>query len=471
MPAAEDLPAATREAVLAAVRQPVLMGATWAAERSWYDERMLRRLPRPAAAADLALHARLLDQVFLGMTGAPADRFDRTLLADLAGSAFAGSVPATYLGWLHAPVGRDYEAGSAFQVVLQKPGGRPLEWPCPLRFQVRAAQIYAWRHADKPADIAQADQLAGDLANRLLAAEKAGEFGGHDRLIYRLVAHWPDWENPAGKHRLAAGIDALAARRGDDWLGSMLRGHRSFDRAWDARGNGFAATVTEEGWKAFRAGLGEAETSLTRAWELAPERPEAAALMVGVAGAHQTREPIDTWFARALAAGIDDIPVWTTRASYLRPRWGGSRQAMLDLAVLALEQAPPGSFLPRVSIDILHDIAGDGIGAEDERAARAFAARPPALECCRKAVERLERDFGPVVGASARTSEVMLLWSVGQRQRATELLRSIPAPLRVWSKCRAWRVDERELRAAVGDADPAGATSGEPREEVGGSAF
>lgn len=471
MPAAEDLPAATREAVLAAARAPVALLDGWAGERRWFDELMLRRLPAPADEAGRALHRRLLDQVFLGMVGAHSDRFDRALPAELEGHPLGASVPAAYLRWLVGPLSRNYQLASDYMAVLQKPGGKPLEWPCPLRFQVRASLVQGWRHAKEARDIAQADGLAADLAKRFLAAEKAGEFAGHDRLVYALVEDWPDYEHPLGKRPLSAAIDELAARRGeDDWLGCLLAGKRAYDRAWVARGDP-TKRLSDEDKPVFAGHMARAEQLLAKAWRLHPERPEAATLLMVVATAHQTADPVDTWFGRALAGGFDGIRAWSIRASYLRPDWGGSRQAVLDLGILAVEQAPADSFAPRAFLDLVHLLKDAGTEA-GIRAARDFISRPEVLRRYAEVVERLDRACGGPVGPSVRTSHALMLWHLGQRDQACAILRSIPHRQRAWSKCVAWRIDEREVRAAVADPeDPPAAAVGAEREEAGGSAF
>lgn len=101
-------------------------------------------------------------------------------------------------------------------------------------------------------------------------------------------------------------------------------------QAWEARGGGWADTVTEEGWKGFYDALAKARASLTSAWQMHPDYPEAAAKMIrvtmGEAGRHSDT-PRD-WFGRAIQAQADYLPAYAHYTYQLLPRWGGSHEAL-----------------------------------------------------------------------------------------------------------------------------------------------
>jgi hypothetical protein len=62
----------------------------------------------------------------------------------------------------------------------------------------------------------------------------------------------------------------------------VFKGRFYTEYAWDARGGGYADTVTEEGCKGFYQRLALAEQALTRAYELDPTDPDAATWMLQV---------------------------------------------------------------------------------------------------------------------------------------------------------------------------------------------
>ena len=100
--------------------------------------------------------------------------------------------------------------------------------------------------------------------------------------------------------------------------------------AWDARGRGFANTVTPEGWKLFGERLDVAEEALTKAWEMDPNDPAAATRMLTVElGQGKGREVMETWFARAMKANPDSRDACFAKLYYLEPKWYGDAKLVL----------------------------------------------------------------------------------------------------------------------------------------------
>ena len=66
------------------------------------------------------------------------------------------------------------------------------------------------------------------------------------------------------------------------WLALVLDGERHITAAWQARGGGYANTVTEKGWQGFGENLAEARKVLPQAWKLQPDFPMAPCLMMKV---------------------------------------------------------------------------------------------------------------------------------------------------------------------------------------------
>lgn len=159
-------------------------------------------------------------------------------------------------------------------------------------------------------------------------------------------------------------VDAMkAAPNTDPWLRDVLAGKLHIDLAWDARGGGFADTVTEEGWKGFFANLSLARDCLTRAHKLAPELPESATAMITVAmgGSERLNEDPAKWFAMATAAQADYRPAFSRFHSALLPRWGGSYEQMLAVGFKGLQNPRYDTLIPWEFIEAVEAI-GDDMG-------------------------------------------------------------------------------------------------------------
>src|SRR5581483_2495023 len=95
-------------------------------------------------------------------------------------------------------------------------------------------------------------------------------------------------------------------RPGADVVRNVLAGRHAVKAAWDARGSGLSATVTEEGGRLFGERLQEAETALAAAWAADPTCAPAAAEMIRVCmGRGHDRGVMEQWFRRALEADGD----------------------------------------------------------------------------------------------------------------------------------------------------------------------
>ncbi len=127
-------------------------------------------------------------------------------------------------------------------------------------------------------------------------------------------------------------VDAIEADTGvNRWLAATLDGVWEVRAAWEARGTGFADTVTRTGWKGFAEHLAAARKSLTRAYGLDARNPEAPSLMIRVAMGESTEDEEKLWFDRATGAQIDYMPAYNEYFWALRPRWGGSHEQMRAL--------------------------------------------------------------------------------------------------------------------------------------------
>ena len=111
-----------------------------------------------------------------------------------------------------------------------------------------------------------------------------------------------------------------------------LEGHFAIDWAWDARGGGWASTVTPQGWRLFGERIDMAEKALLEAWKRGPAHADVAEMMITVCMAKSDRPGVEKWCKLGLEADPDDRKLCTDTLYALMPRWLGSHEDMLRFA-------------------------------------------------------------------------------------------------------------------------------------------
>jgi hypothetical protein len=145
------------------------------------------------------------------------------------------------------------------------------------------------------------------------------------------------------------------------WLWHMLSAQHETRLAWKARGGGWAAQVTEEGWKGFETHMVAAREHLLEAWNMNPEWPEAASGMIKVVMAKHG-PPGDTermWFDRAVTAEFDHIEAYEALLWSIMPRWGGSHQQLYNFGRECLETNRFDTQVPSMFVNAFDSIVGD----------------------------------------------------------------------------------------------------------------
>jgi hypothetical protein len=163
--------------------------------------------------------------------------------------------------------------------------------------------------------------------------------------------------------RRAKEVHAVFAEAGREWawLATLLEGEVHRRKAWDARGQGWASTMTGQGWRVFETENDLAELAFERAWQLDATKPLAAARLIAVNMGQSDRAGMRLWFERALAAQIDHPQSWRAYKQALAPRWLGSREALLALADAAIATGRFDSEAPRMALKIFDDY-GEELG-------------------------------------------------------------------------------------------------------------
>lgn len=201
-------------------------------------------------------------------------------------------------------------------------------------------------------------RAAGDLSLQWLAqaaAEPAQKTGNH-----RLLWQWLDLRLNQSQYGLRQ--EAYAALQSqpdaDPWFVDMVGGIYYVKEGWKARGEGFADTVTEAGFKILQDNLKQARACFTRAWRLHPEYPEAATAMIEVAKASDDggKEEMRKWFDRAVAAQLDWVDAYGSYEWGLRPRWLGSVEEMLAFGEECLATGRYDTDVPWQYLAVLYTI-------------------------------------------------------------------------------------------------------------------
>lgn len=122
----------------------------------------------------------------------------------------------------------------------------------------------------------------------------------------------------------------------DPWIALVAKGFYHIALGWNYRGNGYAASVTDENMKKFKAEIAKARKDLVQAYELHPEYPEAAAKMISVSMAVPGDVDMRQWFDRAIKAHFDYLYAYDDMLWALRPRWRGSHDEMLKFGIECL---------------------------------------------------------------------------------------------------------------------------------------
>ncbi len=149
----------------------------------------------------------------------------------------------------------------------------------------------------------------------------------------------------------------------DPWLLQMTEGVYNIQAGWKIRSDAIAAKVTEEQWRRFIDHLQSARRHLIRAYQLHPEYPETSERMImvtmGLGDSAPAGEDERVWFDRAVQAQMDWRPAYRSLLWSLRPRWGGSHEAMLSFGKECLNTKRYDTRVPFFYVQAILDIAED----------------------------------------------------------------------------------------------------------------
>jgi hypothetical protein len=202
----------------------------------------------------------------------------------------------------------------------------------------KAGQAKALVAGNSPKVRAEAEQLLSDALALMAQSVQQDDLGPEpERYQYDLI------ETAQGYYALLSGDKKDAYLRVQHALAEAMvkclalkplmlsvHGQRFVDTAWEARGRGYAKTVTDEGWKQFKERLNAARDSLQTAWDLNPRDGKIATRMMWVVlGLQLGRAEMEKWFERAMKADPNNRDACLAMIEYLEPKWHGSMEEMM----------------------------------------------------------------------------------------------------------------------------------------------
>ena len=147
----------------------------------------------------------------------------------------------------------------------------------------------------------------------------------------------------------------------EPWMEAYWRGTLTLNKAWSARGEGWADEVRQDQSDRHKALLIEARAYLIEAHRLAPDRPQAAVDMIRLCwGQLDHPDPLQTpqyWFEQATRAQIDARGAYRLMALALLPRWGGSHAQLMAFVRKCAQSQRFDTEVPYFAIETLRMLA------------------------------------------------------------------------------------------------------------------
>lgn len=132
----------------------------------------------------------------------------------------------------------------------------------------------------------------------------------------------------------------------------LLKAQANIDMAWQARGGGYADSVSADGWKQFGNHIKIAESALNDAWDLNPKDSRIAVKMLTVELAQgKDRDRMELWFKRAMTIDPDNYDACYAKLTYLEPKWHGSIEDMLDFGRECVTNQLWGGHVPLILME------------------------------------------------------------------------------------------------------------------------
>ncbi|MGV3664427.1 MAG: hypothetical protein ACO1TE_29915 [Prosthecobacter sp.] len=146
------------------------------------------------------------------------------------------------------------------------------------------------------------------------------------------------------------------------WVKKWIEGEHCLAKGWEARGGGYANSVSDDGFAIFGHESEKARRLLQEAWQLGPEDPSPAVALMYSSLSMKDKEALAhmrRWFNEVLKLQVD-APVATQHYLWgLRPRWYGKHQQMEEFGLACADTGRFDSALPWVLLQAHRDCASE----------------------------------------------------------------------------------------------------------------
>ena len=135
---------------------------------------------------------------------------------------------------------------------------------------------------------------------------------------------------------------------------AAMQGAYWYTYGWNARGIGFADTVTDDMQKTFQERLTKADDILELAYAQNPDAAYISREMMTVElGQGVDLERMELWFSRSVKADPDAYETYRAKANYLKPMWYGSDDALWNFGVECAQGQNYAAKTPMILVDVI----------------------------------------------------------------------------------------------------------------------
>ena len=189
-------------------------------------------------------------------------------------------------------------------------------------------------------------------------------------------AGFSNYHDRVGAHHLMGGMmstffDSMHDRVTDEvkrtasakpWLKKWIEGENCLKRAWEARGGGYANTVSDNGSEVFDYESEKARRLLAESWALKPQTPQPAETLIYAGLSLSESRAVNhmrQWMHEVLTLQVDSAQAIEHMLWGLRPRWHGSHAEMQSLGRICAGTGRFDSSLPWTMLVAHRDIASE----------------------------------------------------------------------------------------------------------------
>jgi hypothetical protein len=183
-----------------------------------------------------------------------------------------------------------------------------------------------------------------------------------------LLMSAPWWAEPTRWDCYCILESALTNRWNDSAPALLAKGRAYLAYAWQARGTGYANTVSDQDRALFAQRLDIADAALEAAWDKSPDARVCLEMLCVEQGQGKGRERLEMWFQRGMKLNPADHDLCLEKLEYLRPRWYGSIDQMIEFGRECTTNTNWSGTVRLMLADAHHEAARE-IQDRDERAA------------------------------------------------------------------------------------------------------